>query len=59
MAALGHKDPRSSIRYQHADLEVVRAARVKLPPLRTDTGTRGDTEKGGKMVGKHRHAIDK
>lgn len=30
MGALGHADPKSSIRYQHADVEIVRAATQKL-----------------------------
>ena len=34
MAALGHDDMRSSIRYQDVDLEVVRAAAAKIPRLR-------------------------
>jgi len=33
MAALGHKDPKSSIRYQAADVEIVRAASGKLGDL--------------------------
>jgi len=31
MAALGHDDPRSSMRYQAAEIEVVRAAAAKIP----------------------------
>jgi integrase len=34
MSALGHQDPRSSLRYQAAETEVVRAASAKLPRLR-------------------------
>ena len=30
MAALGHTDPKSSLRYQAADIETVRAATLKL-----------------------------
>jgi integrase len=33
MAALGHLDPKSSIRYQTADVEIVRAAAQKLPGM--------------------------
>jgi integrase len=33
MAALGHKDAKSSIRYQAADIEVVRAASEQLGDL--------------------------
>jgi len=35
MAALGHADPRSSMRYQAAELEVVRAAAAKIPLLKS------------------------
>jgi len=31
---LGHSDPKSSLRYQDADVEVVRAASAKMPRLR-------------------------
>jgi integrase len=34
MGALGHQDPRSSLRYQAAETEVVRAATAKIPRLR-------------------------
>jgi len=34
MAALGHADPRSSIRYQAPDIEVVRAATAKISAKR-------------------------
>lgn len=33
MAALGHRDPKSSIRYQDADTEIIRAAAAKLAPF--------------------------
>jgi integrase len=33
MAALGHQDAKSSIRYQAADVEMVRAAAVKIGPI--------------------------
>lgn len=33
MAALDHADPKSSIRYQSADVEIVRAAAARLAPL--------------------------
>ena len=33
MAALGHNDPKSSIRYQTADVEIVRAAAASFAPL--------------------------
>jgi integrase len=34
MATLGHQDVKSSIRYQAADIDVVRAAAVKIGPIR-------------------------
>jgi integrase len=39
MAAMGHDDVRSSIRYQDVDIEVVRAATAKLPRLRRASQT--------------------
>jgi integrase len=33
MATLGHQDAKSSIRYQAADIEIVRAAAVKIGPI--------------------------
>lgn len=39
MAALGHKDAKSSIRYQAADIEIVRAAGAKLGDLRGNDAT--------------------
>jgi len=38
MAALDHADPRSSIRYQAADIEIVRAAVARLPAFAPETG---------------------
>jgi integrase len=33
MAALGHKDPKSSLRYQHADIQIVKTALGNLPSI--------------------------
>jgi integrase len=34
MGALHHRDPKSSLRYQMADVEIIRAATARLPALR-------------------------